>query len=294
MAIVVLTFIPSDTEITSGIPRYMTIESNVPSTVYFTLDGSTPTLDSAIYTDTFQFPDGQTSVTLSAFGVDGDNNVGPVLTQVFAADTTDITVRQLHEGIIIDAWDDLTNIVSGYDADGQPASFQDLEDYEIELLKKDRGRLGIEEGVAVKVGIPLPQDTSFPYDDNFQPFSTPEFPEMFNPEARTIIIDNRDGKNPLNIIPKPYGSLRNSDRENGGWRYLVPDGEYVSGGYLRTFYDRKNGVMVSYYFDHNTGRHVKNISQLPENIPSAFDARPGYSGHPLVFKWIYGGRHQMI
>lgn len=293
MAVVTLTFTGSEEEIVAGVPKTMTIESNIPATIYFTIDGSIPTLDSPIYVDTFEFPTGVNSVTLSAFGVDSIGTAGPTLTQVFAPDVTDIKVA-LHrhtdlEGIVIDRVGEGLDIEDGFDADGDPVRFLDIEEIDLELVNSARGYLGIEEGTQVTVNIPDPETTSRFSDDNFQSFSTPEVGELFNPYARTILIDNRKD-NDINIIPRPYGSLHNIYREFGGKRLLHPadDAAYVSGGFVRRFYDAKNGVMVSYYFDHNEGRYVKNIQDLPSNIPSTLGVGP--TGGPLIFKWMSRGQ----
>src|SRR3990167_1055676 len=148
MAVVTLVFTGSEEEITSGVPKSVTIASNVPATIYFTIDGSTPSLSSPIYIDGIEFPTGQTSVTLSAFGVNSDDEAGPILTQVFAADTTSITVTR-HvgmEGVVIDRADEGPDYFDGFDADGEPNRFFDMEELELELVRRAKGYLGTEEG----------------------------------------------------------------------------------------------------------------------------------------------------
>ena len=295
MAVVILTFTGSDDEIVSGIPQTMTIESNIPATIHFTLDGSTPTTSSPIYVGTFEMPDGQNSVTLSAFGVDGIGDSGPILTQVFAPDVTTISIGRHTglEGFVIDRADDGLDNVIGYGADGDANRIIDFNIEDLDIIRSERGFQGLLEGTAVKVTVPDPSKTATLTDDNFQPFSTPEVGELFNPEARTILIDNRKD-NDLNITLRPYGSLHNVQREFGGKRLLEPadDATYVSGGFVRRFYDSKKKVMVSYYFDHNEGRYVKNIQELPAAIPAVNYA--GNFGNPLVFKWIDRGKQSSI
>lgn len=295
MAVITLTFTGSEDQIVSGIPRTMTIESNVPITIYFTLDGTTPTLDSPIYTDTFKMPDGENSVTLSAFGVDGDSVQSPILTQVFAPDVSRMSVSRNTglEGFVLNRADAGDNTVIGYDADGAPASFIDVDLETLDLIRKHRGYLGIAEGTAVEVGIPDPEDTPSFTDDNFVPFSTPLVAEFFNPNAKLIVIDNRQD-NDLRLILRPWGSLHNMHREFGGKRLLDPEGPYISGGFVRRFYDAKNNAMVSYYFDHNESRYVKNIQELPANIPNRGSIGLQGSTKPLVFKWLQHGRQGSI
>lgn len=296
MSVVTLSFIPSESEISSGIPREITIESNTPATIFFTLDGTTPTEDSPIYVGTITLPSGKNSVTLKAFGVDSEGDAGPILSETFAPDTTDITVTRLTglEGLIIDDFNDLTDFVVGYNADGDPSGFQDFTDEELDIIYSEPNPFTMQDGTAIEVQVPLPQDTSYPFDDDFETNSNPSIPELFNPRAKTITIDQKNNKNPLNIIPRHYGSLRDVHRENEGHRLYDPEATYISGGFVRRFYSAKTNTMVSYYFDHNTGRQVKNIQELPDNIAKTSPANPGYSGNPLIFKWISGGRQQTV
>ena len=71
------------------------------------------------------------------------------------------------------------------------------------------------------------------------------------------------------------------------------DETYISGGFIRAFYSRKNNTMVSYYSDQNELRNIKSIQSLPENIPGIRD-NFSYKAPPLVFKWIDRGRHSTI
>lgn len=292
MTVVTLTFIGSEQEIVSGIPKLMTIESNIPATIYFTLDGAIPTTDSPIYVDTFEMPDGQNTVTLSAFGIDSDGMPGPVLTQAFAPDVTRVSVARSIglEGIVVDRADDDTDNVLGYGADGEPISFTDFEKkhLNLRLIRSERGLFGIYEGTQVEVSVPDPDSTITTSDDGFTPFSTPEVGELFNPEARFILIDNRKD-NDIELPLKPYGSIHNIYKEFGGKRLMEPadDAAYVSGGHVRRFFDAKNNVMVTYYFDHNESRWVKNIQELPDNIPATNYSAS--SRQPLVFPWVHPG-----
>jgi len=298
MAVVTLTFTGSEREITSGIPETVTISSSVPATIYFTIDSSTPTTNSPIYTGTFEMPTGLNSVILSAFGVDGDNISGPILTQTFAPDVTRITVSRHvgNEGFIISKAETGDDIPDWYDADGNTARFIDVDLETLDIIRRDRGFEGIAEGTEIEVGVPDPSSTASLVDDGFELYSTPEFGELFNPNARYIIIDTRKD-NDLNPTLRPFGSLHDPYSEFGGKRVIEPadDSTYVSGGFVRRFYDTKNNVMVSYYFDHNEARYIKNIQELPENIKNTNNIGiQANGGPPLVFEWLPRGRQSSI
>jgi len=288
MIVSTLTFISSDKEISSGIPESVSIESNIPSTIHFTLNGSMPTIDSPIYIFGIDLPTGRNSITLRAFGVDSNNTAGPILTQTFAPDTTKITVSRniSPEGIIANRADLDIDIPTGFDAEGAPARFVDIDPALLDIIHSDRGFEGINPGTQIVVNIPDPNTTPYPYDDNFHPFSTPEFAGSFNPYAMMIVIDNRLN-NEIKLMPRAYGSSSNIYREFGGKRLREsPDNStYVSGGFVKRFYNSRNNVMVSYYFDHSERRYVKNIQELPNNIPNT-SIGGSTSTMPLVFKWL--------
>jgi hypothetical protein len=291
MAITVLTFIASEEEISSGIPRSITIEANIPSTIYYTLDGTTPTINSPIYIEPIEIPTGINSIILSAFGVDNTDEMGSILTQFFAPDTTRITVSRNvgAEGFVIDRFNFGEDNSTGFDADGSQARFVDVDPSTLNIIHSTRGFEGLTGGVAIEVNIPAPFETPSLLDDNFQPFSTPEQAELFNPYAKMILIDNRVD-NDIQLMPRPYGSLNDVYREFGGKRIrsAASDACYISGGFVRRFYDAARNVMVSYYFDHNESRYVKNIQELPNNIPNVYFSN--MTGMPLIFRWIERGK----
>ena len=294
MAVITLTFTASEDEISSGIPKTITISSNVPATIYFTGDGSTPTTSSPIYTEEIVVPTGINAYVLSAFGVDGDEVVGPTLTQTFAADTTRITVSRNvgNEGFVLDRYGTGADVPDWYDADGDTARFIDVDLETLDIIRKSKGFNGILEGTEIKVNVPDSSTTASFIDDGFVAFSTPETGELFNPTAKMIMIDNRVD-NDLELIPRPYGSIINTESQQYRLREPADDATYVSGGFVRRFYDSKNRVMVSYYFDHNEARYIKNIQDLPDRIPNT---RLGgnISGPPLIFQWMPRGRQSSI
>jgi hypothetical protein len=298
MTVITLTFTSSEEEIVSGIPRYVTIESNVPATIHYTLDGTTPTINSLIYIDPLDMPDGVNSVILSAFGIDGIGTIGPTLTQSFAPDTTRATIgRNVGlEGFVLDRADAGPDIIDRYGADGTAATFLDVDPATLDMIHKNKGFNGIADGTAINVSYPDPNTTASLIDNGFVPYSTPEKAEFFNPNARLIVIDNRLN-NELHLTLRPFGSLSNIYQEFGGKRVResADDATYISGGFVRRFYDLKKNVMVSYYFDHNESRYVKNIQRLPDNIQSANNIGvQSNAGLPLVFRWIYRGRQSSI
>lgn len=294
MSFVSLTFTPSENEIVAGVPVSISITSDVPATIFYTTDSTTPTQDSLVYVEAVEVPTGLSSFTLAAFGVDGDGYVGDTLTQTFAADTTELDRARLidGEGVIVDRFEDTANTTTGYGADGVAGSFTDLTDQFIfdNEIHSDRGAPGDKPGTQIEVVIPSPEDTPNLYDDQFQEFSSTKYAATFNPYAKTITIDTRE-TNEVNPVLRPFGSLENVYRENGGARIYSASSDacYISGGFVRRMYDRAAGTMTSYYFDHNEARWIKNTQQLPANIQATAGVYSAVDNR-FVFYWIPRGK----
>ena len=302
MTVVTLTFVASEKQITSGIPQDLTIESNIASTIYYTIDGTEPTIDSLVYTSPIALPTNEDSVTVCAFGVDGLNVSGPILTQTFSADWSRVRGPILtgQEGVVLQRDGTNPEYVIGYDADGVAGTYINFEPeiINMEEIHSEKGFDGIAEGTHVNIGAPDPfSEESTRYDDTFVEISTPLIAEFFDPEAKCIIIDTREDNEIVPIL-RPNGSLDNIYNEFQGAR-VRNSGEdiYVSGGFSARFYNHATQTMTSYYFDHNDSRWIKNTQQLPNGAPAMPQNGVGIANNakiPLVFPWILYGRPSKI
>ena len=306
MSVIILTFIASAEEIAPGMPSLVTIESNIPSTIYYTIDGSTPTINSEIYIDPVQMPVYLSPMILQAFGVDSNNVAGTVLTQTF----TNISIvpggpkKPEINGVVIDRDWIGPYYLDGYSAGSEVGGFAPVNSPEfvsvdpdlltIEEVTGPKGFDGIEPGTKIEVGIPALTDIyegreGADLDTQLISFVTTEKAAFFNPYARYIVNDTRKN-NEIQLIMRPWGSFSDVYQEQGGQRIrqVGDDGCYISGGYVKTFYSARSNTMVSYYFDHNEARWIKNIQPLPKGIklPHATNSH----GPPLVFPWIPRGR----
>lgn len=85
MAVISLTITASADQVVSGIPKSITITSNIASTIFYTIDGSTPTLASSIYTGPISLqtlPSVGTSLILQVFATNGTDS-SPVIEQIY-------------------------------------------------------------------------------------------------------------------------------------------------------------------------------------------------------------------
>lgn len=56
MAVISISLTESQDQVLVDIPRSVTLEANIPSTIFYTLDGTTPTITSSIYIDELFLP----------------------------------------------------------------------------------------------------------------------------------------------------------------------------------------------------------------------------------------------
>jgi hypothetical protein len=97
MAVISLTITALSAEIVSGIPKTVSISANIPSTIFYTLDGSTPTLFSTIYTGPISIPTDYPTVILNVFATNGTDS-SPVITETYQPDFVDGDARYPHSG----------------------------------------------------------------------------------------------------------------------------------------------------------------------------------------------------
>lgn len=299
MAVVSLTFTPSTSQTIAGIPDSVEISVNAAATIYYTLDGSLPTVFSNVYTEAIELPTDQNSVTLSAIAyyLDDDNNLVPsaVLSNTYAPDQEDLdrTRYIFFEGVVY-SYPGGLNIPFYYDQNGEAAFSIDVPEDDLLLLRPERDHLGLPNDLATDVEPVDPDNTATLIDNEISAYQSPN-DDTFHPEAYFIVIDGREDASPqvVNLINGPYMSLRDLKTSYGGIEFYNNHGTlYISGDSTRYHYDRQKGIIVFYYFDSNTNRWVKSLQDLSAS-PAQVKPTPVIQ-NPLVFRWFNMGRHQAV
>lgn len=306
MTIVTLTFTRQHGEVISGIPAYVAITANIPAMIFYTLDGSLPTVFSTQYDGyAIQMPTDSGRVTLSAVGYFLDGYGALVPSSVLSVDYyTDNTFAGEH--VRRNFFNGITYMYPGgldipfwYDGvTGAPTVFLDvpINDFRDNTIVSDRDADGTtlpNSEVSVK-RIP-PDETASSQDQDYTLYDSPSNGGIFDPKARVIIIDGRVPRDTRDVflINGPFMTLREPERYFGGVDFISTQGtNYVSGSLIKAHYDRRRGIIVFYYFDSNTGRQVKSIQNLPE--PAITPRNNAVMSNPVVFKWNNWGRHQAV
>jgi hypothetical protein len=294
---IIISLTPSEKEIISGIPQTIELSTNIPSTIYYTLDGTIPTPLSDVYTEPVYLPTHSGAVTVSvvAYYYDGYSIVpSAILTQIYATDSTDLgrTRYVFFEGIVY-SYPGGADIPLYYDFDGNPVFYIDIPLSDLEMIVSETNSSGDIIGTDNQVTILSPEYTGSTIDDEPPIFSSANNQDEFRPDARYILIDGRASaanRPSVDILNGHLMSLRNSRRSWSGIDYInLGKTNYFSGSSTRYHFDRDKNVIVFSYFDSNSGCWVKSIQDLP---PAPTDLPRAHFGKPHVFKWFQYGRYQ--
>jgi hypothetical protein len=299
MAILTISAESLGPELIAGIPMLVALSTNLPSTIYFTLDGSEPTLTSAVYIQPIQLPTDQISIQLRALAISGSDSGQLDVTYSVDSGIVDATTAYYGDsrGPIVDAYDVPEDFMDGYGPGDdlvvdEPVRYSDIPIEDLELQYSRTGPEGMGPGTLIAIGFPdtevmarkvgaVDADASSPNNDNV----------FFNPRSLFITIDGRDGYQDQSvfIINRPWAGTMDITKYLGG-KSLYEPSPYISGGFVRSFRDWEKGIIVFYYFDHNETRWIKSIQYLdPDKQPANIGNR-NQTGGPLVFKWIHNRR----
>lgn len=328
MAVIAITVTESPIQIISGIPQSVSFETNIPSTVFYTLDGTDPTVNSDIAIGTVYLPTNIPTLTLKVFATNGvdystviefvyktvwQNDRRPRDTVINAGSdcSSDPTPKQFTisspnpnaiygntAGIIVDAPDTVGEPL-GYGADGYVVSETDKPyhrwNYDIVYDTTDnKGLTG--HGIGN-----LPAKTST-YNPINHTNSNKVNSLLFNPKSMVIIQDGREVQEDDNVsfINRQFFSLGNAEKERDGATYSISafEGANLTGTFLKPYYNQKDNTYTFYYRDFNTNRWIISIepaSKIFGNKPSPIGnlLPPSTFAQKKVFKWIPFSRRSL-
>jgi hypothetical protein len=298
MGVITISAIGLGPELISGIPMLVALGTNVPATIFYTLDGSLPTALSQVYLSPIVTPTYMNSVRIRAYAVSGSDK--GYLDITYKTDSSDLVYPRRVDGyglgIAVDAYNVTDVLTDGYGPDiygnvNIPVRSSDYELVDLDIKYSRTGPDGYGPGTMITMGVPpisQLEKASAVYWGASSPNNQNVF---FNPKALYIVIDGRDGYEDQSVYPilRPWAGTRDSVKYLQGKEFFEPQ-PYISGGHVRTFYNYETGTAVSYYFDHNETRWIKSIQNFdPQTVPQNIGSR-NQTGPPIVFKWIYNKR----
>lgn len=320
MVVISISITESTEQIISGIPKTVILETNVPASIFYTLDGTDPTLFSPIYVGPITLPADVLSVVLKVFATNGMDS-SPIIIETY---TTNILhdARLPHSatdaqaepnldglypfgtnpdqpiGIYLNPGDasvtvdnpDLPSTATGFDGAGNPTGFTNepynIENYNIVYSTVNKeGKTGPGIGnlpASVKITPPVPD-----------PEQSDQFTNTFDPRA-FVIFQDFDKENPDDPaqINRMYFSLENSEKIRDGNDYFNSglDAPTVTGSFLRSHYNPRDNTITYYYRDNIANRWI--ISKTPYKPTGTWDgnlsgiALSKQPGAGFVFEWL--------
>jgi hypothetical protein len=97
MAVICVTVTQSSEQVVSGIPKTVSITTNIPATIFYTLDGTDPTMFSTIYTGPIFLPFNSLIVTLKILATNGTDS-SPIVVEQYLTNIVDSNARLPHAG----------------------------------------------------------------------------------------------------------------------------------------------------------------------------------------------------
>ncbi len=297
MSVISLEITESNDQIVSGIPRLVSITSNISSIIFYTLDGTDPDINSIMYVSPIQMPTNISPLTLKVFATDGassssissityqtsivDQNArlphsattapaNPIQTSLNLAPfgSPPITpnsqfLNPAEAGLTVDN-PLLPEVSTAFDADGYPAAFTngptlDIPTQQFPFIYSESDNIG-QRGP----GIGTLPPSSFT-----KPKAPPERSDMnsrfFDPRALVLIQDLTqpiDPNMPVHIN-RMATTLENLDVNSAGNNFYGagPDAQAPSGHFLRQHFNPTNNTMTYYYYDSHQNRWI--ISIMP-------------------------------
>jgi hypothetical protein len=323
MAVISITITESPIQKVAGIPVTVTLTTNVPATIFYTLDGTDPTTSSSVAVGPIELPTDDNTVNLKVFATDGVDT-SAIVSYIFGTSTAG--QRQPHDkvyGLDQSAADTHFPFGSqhpypgvngiygntggttvdnklqprdplGYDGTGTgtPGTYYTppLTQYSWVFSETDaigqRGRgIGTLPAGFVEIGNRNNNDEQTEYSSANSPF--------FNARALVIFQDSRQPQyDDMPTLMRPYFSLeRPGVARDGALLQTAPEGIAPSGSLLRSQYNPKNNTITYYYYDNRVGRWIISTEPFVPKDPDignlsrmVFSSR--LSGAARVFKWI--------
>jgi len=284
---IILTMSESERQFVSGIPEYIELEANKPSTIFYTLDGTVPdALTSDMYVERIYLPTSNVRVELNALALSGDGD-SELFSHEFSTSQSGLDGRRLvgDEGInILKVGEEVVGSLS-FDSDGYAAQETsiDMGSLDIKTSSYDSSGYKTNEFSAHEF-INFPEIDSENIGENiFGRTSVNNI--LFNPKAGYIDIDGRSraaiDSQEVRIVNRTSGSHTTVGSAFNDHLLQAPP---VTGNLVKSFYDTRTGTYVSYYYESRECRWI--VSRQSIEKKSMFFGNYGSAKHRHVFRWV--------
>lgn len=302
MTVISISITESVEQIVSGIPRSVALSTNIPATIFYTLDGTDPTLYANIYIDPIQLPTDKTILVFKVFATDGVDS-SAIVTNTYQTNTLAGGARTPHSatnapanstqgnfnlapfgsspiqpnqqfigaaeaGLTVDN-PALAQTPTGFDGDGNPTGFTNGQETDIpsQTFPITFSETDFEGFRGNGIGT-LPKSSIFK--ESPPPERSDINSAMFDPRALVIIQDLTKPTDP-NVPPhinRMSFTLEDVEHTRQGNQFFNCglDAPPVTGGFLRQHFNPTNNTMTYYYFDSTQNRHIQSTIPFTPKI----------------------------
>jgi len=322
MAVISVTTISSEEQVVAGIPRTISITTNIAASIFYTLDGTNPTLFSPVYTSPIFLPTNQLEVILKIFATNGVDS-SPIITELFETNMAQGTNARLpRSGTTANAQENLPGLYpygnspiqpnagyenpadvgitvdnpaiasnsTGFNGEGSPNAFTDAP-YDITNYSIKYSTTDFQNKPGYGIGT-LPAQVKI-QSDAPPPTTTDQNSDTFDPRALVIFQDERtEDPNSPAYINRMHLSLDNSEKTRDGNNFYTTglDAPPVNGTFLRSHFNPRNNTITYYYLDTWSNRWIISTAAYTpspnwDGNLSGMRSMRGGAGAKYVFEW---------
>ena len=323
MATITISITESPLQLLAGIPSNITLDSNIPATIFYTLNGTEPTIDSFVAVGPIEMPTDSGNVVLKAFATDGIDS-SAIVTQEYI--TNVVPARHPHDkvtnledqynkatfpfgspseafsiptrfgntgGIIVDN-QAIDRQPDGYDgtATSTGAGYLNQPKSQYQFLFSETNEIG-ERGRGIGT-LPARVISVKPRNDNTQVEQTNTASPFFDPRALVIFQDSREEQFDPSIprINRPYFDLEDPAKSRDGSLLTSNEAVTTTGSFLKAHFNPTDNTLTYYYYDNRVARWIiskepYHSSQNPTvNLSGIVTRSSRGQGVGMIFKWI--------
>ena len=316
MSVITITITESVLQLIPGIPKFVTLETNIASNIFYTLDGTDPTLFSNVYSDRINFQPQQT--TLKLFATNGTDS-SPIIEQTFVVEKAvanklyshvpnaplvndpdkynlapfgSITPEEapIYGDVALDPVDSPTvaNLASnGFDEDGNPTNFTDKQLIDLPIIDNP-GNGSEPSGIGV-----FAKNRIEPHKAPFE-FTTTKINKYINPRAMVMYQDANDPNadpEAATLNKQFYFSQDQETSRDGAYLNMTANqSNATSGTFINATFNPKTQKTTYRYYDNSTGRWMfseqdaTEAESKPMNVSQIVFGRG--EGARFVYKWM--------
>jgi hypothetical protein len=318
MSVICITITQSAEQVVSGIPKTVSVTTNIPATIFFTLDGSVPNLFSTMYVGPIFIPYNQLVVNLQVFATNGTIS-SPVISECYQTNIVNGNARLPHaattaqpgsiipdsypfgtppyqpnQGFLNPALSGITVFnpalpaqPTGFNYDGYGAGYSN-KPYDTLNYQIIYGDTNAEGEMGYGIGN-IPGNVVVPVAPKV-PEETNQFKPTFNPKALVVFQNfNDEDPNDPPQINSQFFSMEDVNVARDGDYFFQSGTETVppSASFIRSSYNPRTQEITCYYRDSFSNRWlISTAPYQPNRNPDLDLAAPVFGRNNKVFEWI--------